>query len=509
MTAREVDVLIVGAGLSGIGAACHLTMRRPGTTYAILEARHTFGGTWDLFRYPGIRSDSDLHTFGFEFRPWRREHSLAGAQEILDYLHDTAAEYGVLDKISYRSKVVRADWSSRTARWTVDVVRTDPQTGAEEHETWTARWVFAGTGYYRYDRGFTPELPGISEFRGTVVHPQLWPEDLDYQGKRVVVIGSGATAVTLIPAMAPTAAHVTMLQRSPSYVMPQPNVDPLGRAARRVLGDERGYRFTRRKNIYQQQLFYKAAQRWPRQVRAMIRSLNVKFLPEDFPVDVHFKPRYDPWDQRLCVVPDADLFHAISEGKASVVTDTIAGFTADGVRLGSGEVLPCDVLVTATGLDLLVFGGIEGYVDGEKVDPPQHLAYKGAMLSDVPNFVFAIGYTNSSWTLKVDLVCRFLCRVLDEADRQGADTVVPVLGTSDVETRPLLDFAAGYVQRAVHLMPRTGPAQPWRLPQDYFEDSRVLGRGRVDDGTLAFSSSARRAAAAPAGRPAKPVTPTG
>ncbi len=479
-------MLVVGAGLSGIGAAAHLTMRRPGTTYAVLEARDTLGGTWDLFRYPGIRSDSDLHTFGYSFRPWRKENSLAGAAEILEYLRETAQEYGVLDRIHYGQRVIRADWSTVDARWTVTAVRTDATTGAREEVTWTARWLFAATGYYRYDRGHSPELPGLDAFGGTVVHPQQWPEDLDTSGKRVVVLGSGATAVTLVPALAATAAHVTMLQRSPTYVLPQPNVDPVAQLLRRVLGERRGARATRAKNIVQTQLFYKAARRFPAGVRRLVRSLNVRSLPDGYPVDVHFNPRYDPWDQRLCVVPDADLFRAIGRGSASVVTDTVTGFTADGVRLAGGDTLPADVLVTATGLELLVFGGIEATVDGRPVDPPQHLAYKGAMLSDVPNFVFAIGYTNASWTLKVDLVCRWMCRVLDEADRRGADVVVPVLGDPDVPTRPLLDFAAGYVQRSVAVLPRTGPAQPWRLPQSWFEDARVLGRARVDDRVLAF-----------------------
>ena len=487
MAAEHVDVLIVGAGLSGIGTAAHLARAVPDASVMILESRGVSGGTWDLFRYPGIRTDSDAHTYGYSFKPWKRDTTLAPAADILDYIRDTAREYSLDSKIRYDHRVSSASWSSDDARWTVRAVRTDETTGAEEPVTLTAGWLFGATGYFRYDRGYTPDFAGVDDFAGQIVHPQDWPVDLDYEGKQVVVIGSGATAVTLIPAMADSVAHITMLQRSPTYVMPLPSEDRVGGLLRRVLDDDRAYALTRRKNIAQSGAVYKLFQRFPQQARGLLRKAAVSQLPEGYDVDAHFSPSYDPWDQRLCVAPDGDLFRSISEGKASVVTDTIDRFVPEGVRLASGRVLPADVIVTATGLDLMVFGGIELDVDGAPVDVTQCLAYKGAMVSNVPNFAFAIGYTNASWTLKVDLVAEFLGRVLLEMRRRGADTVTPVLADPNVPTRPLLDFGAGYVQRALDRLPRAGMSEPWGLPMDYRDDVRMLRKDPLLDGALRFT----------------------
>ena len=485
---EHVDVLIVGAGISGIGAAYYLQTRQPGKSYTILEARDATGGTWDLFRYPGIRSDSDLHTFGYEFKPWEDEDAIASADKILAYLRETISENGIEANIRFHHKVLGAAWSSDDARWRVDVERVD--TG--ERLTITANWLFCAGGYYRYDEGFTPHFEGTERFRGQIVHPQQWPEDLDYRGKKVVVIGSGATAVTLIPAMADDAAHVTMLQRSPTYIMPVPSKDAIANALQKVLGKERGYAITRRKNIAQQRTIYRLCQRYPRAARRLIRYINAKQLPDGYPVDKHFKPSYDPWDQRLCAVPNADLFKAIRNGKASVVTDRIITFTERGILLESGDELEADIIVTATGLKLQALGGMNLTVDGEPVNLPDTVAFKGIMLSGVPNFAFAVGYTNSSWTLKVGLVCEHFCRLLAHMDAHGYDICVPELSDPDMPTRPLLDFSAGYVQRAVHEWPRQGADGPWQVVMDYQRDVEVLRNGPVTDANLRFRTSARQ-----------------
>jgi monooxygenase len=482
-SAEHVDVLIVGAGLSGIGAAWHLQDKQPGRSYAILEAREASGGTWDLFRYPGIRSDSDLHTFAYAFRPWTGEKAIADGPDILRYLRETASEAGIDRHIRYGHRVVRASWSTPDARWTVEAERAD--TG--ETVRMTAGWLFCASGYYRYDEGYTPQLDGIEAFGGQVVHPQHWPEDLDVAGKRVVVIGSGATAVTLVPALAREGAHATMLQRSPSYVLSLPQRDPIADRLRRWFGDVRGHELTRRKNIRRQLLLYAFCQRFPRLARRAIRAFTAKQLPEGVDVDTHFDPAYDPWDQRLCAVPDGDLFRSLRAGEAEIVTDRIAGFGERSIRLASGRELEADVLVTATGLQLLVFGGVQAEVDGTPVDVPETLAYRGMMLSGVPNFAFAIGYTNSSWTLKVDLVCEHLCRLLAHMEANGYDQVVPVNDDPHMHTRPLLDFAAGYVQRSIGDLPRQGARAPWQLSMNYYEDVRHLREGPVEDEVLRFS----------------------
>ncbi|MHA7649179.1 flavin-containing monooxygenase [Mycobacterium sp. ML4] len=481
-----VDVLVIGAGISGIGAAYYLQREHPNRSYTILEARAATGGTWDLFRYPGIRSDSDLHTFGYEFKPWRDEDAIATADKILAYLRETATENGIDRNIRFHHKVLGAAWSSADARWVVDVERTD--TG--ERFQLSANWLFCAGGYYRYDVGYTPHFEGRERFTGQVVHPQHWPEDLDYSGKKVVIIGSGATAVTLLPAMAERAGHVTMLQRSPTYIMPVPSKDGFANAAQKLLGGKLGYALARRKNIIRQRAVYEFCQRYPALARKAIRYLNAKQLPEGYPVDEHFSPTYNPWDQRLCAVPDSDLFAAIKNGSASVVTDRITTFTENGILLESGRELDADIIVTATGLNLQAFGGISLTVDGEPVNMPEHVAYKGMMLSDVPNFAYAIGYTNSSWTLKVGLLCEHLCRLLTYMDAHGYDTARPVLDDPDMPTRPLLDFGAGYVQRAVDQLPRQGSGQPWLTSMSYYTDVKLLRNEDVVDPALKLTSSA-------------------
>ncbi len=485
---EHVDVLIVGAGLSGIGAAYHLQETLPGKSFTILEGRSAIGGTWDLFRYPGIRSDSDLHTYGYAFKPWTNEKSIADGDAILDYIQDTAKENGIDSHIRFAHHVNRVEWSSGDAQWTVHAQRTD--TGEEVRLT--CSWLVCASGYYRYDAGYTPEFPGADRFEGTIVHPQHWPEDLDYTGKRVVVIGSGATAVTLVPAMAGRAKHVTMLQRSPTYVVSLPEKDWVANLLKRFLPAERAYDITRRKNIWLQRTVYNLSQRRPWIIKGLLRRGLEKRLPEGYDIDRHFTPAYNPWDQRLCAVPDGDLFEAISLGTASVLTDKIEEFTSKGIRLASGTELEADIIITATGLDLMALGGVEVVIDGAAVSLPDKLVYKSAMLSDIPNLVFVFGYTNSSWTLKLDLVCDYVCRLIAHMDRFGFDTCVPVNPDPGMETRPFLDFGAGYVQRAVSRFPRQGTTGPWQVRMSYAADQKLLRDGTVNDGILRFSRAAEQ-----------------
>ena len=487
---EHVDVLIVGAGISGIGAAYYLQTEQPDKTYAILEARGATGGTWDLFRYPGIRSDSDLHTFGYEFKPWEDDKAIAGAPAILAYLRETAAENGLDDKIRLHHKVLSAAWSTEDARWLVETERTD--TG--ERRTMSCGWLFCAGGYYRYDQGFAPEFEGRERFGGQIVHPQHWPEDLDYSGKRVVVIGSGATAVTLIPAMAGTAAHVTMLQRSPSYVMPLPSEDAIANGLRRLLGAKLAYAITRRKNVVQQRAIYRLCRRYPHTAKRVIRYLNARLLPKDYPLDEHFRPAYNPWDQRLCIVPDGDLFKAISSGDASVVTDRIETFTERGIKLESGRELEADIIVTATGLNLQAFGGMTLTVDGVEVNVPDRVTFKGLMLDGVPNFAFTFGYTNSSWTLKVGLVGDHFTRLLAHMDANGHTICCPQIGDPRMATRPLLGLGSGYVQRSIDQFPRQGDDGPWRMTMDYNADAKMLRDGPVEDENLRFTTAGSPAA---------------
>ncbi|MEQ3549404.1 NAD(P)/FAD-dependent oxidoreductase [Pseudonocardia nematodicida] len=465
------DVIIVGAGLSGIGAACRLQQELPGADYAVLEARADLGGTWDLFRYPGIRSDSDMFTLSYPFRPWRGKRSIADGADIHRYLADTAYEHGVRERIRFGTAVVGASWDSATGRWTVDTETADgPQ-------RWTCRFLFLCSGYYDYDAGYQPEFAGRDDFAGAWVHPQDWPADLDIDGKRVVVIGSGATAVTLVPALAERAAHVTMLQRSPSYLTVLPGRDPLADRLRRVLPARLAHTLLRLQYAALSQGFYQLARRRPERVKAMLRRLAVRAVGGDESyVDTHFTPSYEPWDQRLCVVPEGDFFTAIRRGDASVVTDRIERITPSGVRLASGAQLDADVIVSATGLTLKPLGGLRLEVDGEQVDVGKTVTYRGLMLSGVPNLAFTVGYVNASWTLRADLVARYVPRLLGLMDRERYAIATPAPTASP--DRPLLDLTSGYVQRSAHLFPRQGRSDPWRLHQNFFLDA--LGLGRAD-----------------------------
>ncbi len=465
-----VDVLVVGAGLSGIAAGHHLREKCPHKTFAILEARDAIGGTWDLFRYPGIRSDSDMYTLGFPFRPWRGEKAIADGASILSYIRETAREEGIDRKIRFRHRVVAASWSSDTARWTVDVKRED--TG--EVVRFSCAFLLMCSGYYDYDRGHMPEFPGIEKFGGRVVHPQKWTDDIDYLGKRVVVIGSGATAVTLVPELAKRAAHVTMLQRSPTYILSLPERDRIAQ----MIGPEAA----RWKNVVLSMAMYNFCRRFPDRATKLLLSGVKKELGREYDVATHFTPTYKPWDQRLCLVPNADLFRAIKKGKASVVTDRIATFDETGIVLASGEHLDADLVVTATGLKLRLLGGVSLEVDGKHVDPGKTLNYKGTMLSDVPNLALALGYTNASWTLKADLVCSFVCRLLNEMDRDGRRIVVPRRTDPTLQEEPIINFSSGYIQRSVAELPKQGSRAPWRLRQNYFLDLMDLRFGKtVDD----------------------------
>lgn len=488
---EELDIVIIGAGISGIGAATHFTRELAGKSIAVLEARENVGGTWDLFRYPGIRSDSDLHTFGYEFKPWRHENAIADAHLIRDYLEETVDENGLRGLIRFGHRVVQAEWSSEDSTWTLTVDATDA-TGLTTTKTIRTGWVFAATGYYRYDEGFSPEFAGRDEFGGVVVHPQHWPEDLDYSDKLVVIIGSGATAVTMVPAMlggSGAAAHVTMLQRTPTYILSMPRVDNVALALTKVLGEERGYAATRFKNIWLERGAVKALRAFPKAGRRYIRHENKKRLPKGFDVDKHFNPPYDPWDQRLCLAPDGDFFDVIREGRASVVTDRILRFSERGIVLESGEELEADIIVTATGLNMQLFDGMPIVVDGEKIDIAQTVAYRGMLLSGIPNWAMAIGYTTSSWTLKISLMCRYFVDLVKHMD---AHRYVEALAVADpaMERRPVMDLQSGYAKRGAPFVPKQGPAAPWRTAMSYQEDAKAL-RGPVFDEHLKFRTGRR------------------
>jgi len=476
-----VDVLIIGAGISGIGAGYHLQKHCPELSYTIAEARADLGGTWDLFRYPGIRSDSDLFTFGYDFKHWKHKNAIADGASIKNYIAETAGEHGIDKRIRFRHRVVDVDWHSDRQRWRVTLRREDTgdTLGIE------AKWIFAAAGYYRYDQGYAPRFPGQEQFNGQIVHPQHWPDDLDYAGKRVVVIGSGATAITLIPAMARLASHITMLQRTPSYVMPIPFHDPIAKRLRPWLGERWTFSLARRFNIAKQRWIYAFCRRFPDRARRLIRHFNVKMLPPDYPVDVHFNPPYNPWEQRLCAVPGGDLFKAISSGKASVATDQIETFTATGIRLRSGEHLDADLIVTATGLNLQPLGGIRPKIDGVPVSLSECVTFKGMLLSGVPNFAIAVGYTTSSWTLKIGLLCEHFTRLLNYMGKHGYAVCTPI-AESSMKTEPLLNFGAGYIQRSMDQLPRQGSGFPWSMSWNYAEDVRIFRRGRVDDPALHF-----------------------
>jgi len=479
------DVIIVGAGLSGVGAAVHLHEKCPNKSYLILEGRPSMGGTWDLFRYPGIRSDSDMHTLGYRFKPWQQAKAIADGPAILAYIKETAAEYDVDRHIRYEHQATRAAWSSEDAIWTVDVLRKD--TG--ETVRFACRLLFMCAGYYSYRQGYTPEFASREAFRGAIVHPQQWPEDLDYKGKRVVVIGSGATAMTLIPAMAKDVAHIVMLQRSPTYVVSRPARDVVANALRAVLPAKWAYAITRWKNVTLQQLLYRRTRTHPEQVKAKLLDMVREELGPDYDVATHFTPTYNPWDQRLCLVPDSDLFDAIRSGKASVVTDKIDHFTATGIALASGKHLDADIIVTATGLNLVVLGEMQFSVDGAPVDFAQTWTYKGMMYSDVPNLVSTFGYINASWTLRADLTAEYVCRLLNHMEARGVRQVTPRLRASDrdMPARPWLDqFSSGYVQRVMHRFPKQGDREPWINPQNYARDKKMIRFAPLEDGALIF-----------------------
>ena len=483
MPNEHFDVLVVGAGLSGIGAGYHLQTECPNRTYAIFEGRDTLGGTWDLFRYPGIRSDSDMYTLGYSFRPWEEAKAIADGPSILNYVRQTAKDNGIDKKIRFQHRVKRASWSSEDSRWTVEAERGP----SNETIRVTCNFLFMCSGYYNYEAGYTPEFAGRERFQGRIVHPQKWSEDIDYAGKRVVVIGSGATAVTLVPAMAEKAAHVVMLQRSPSYVLSLPGEDILANALRRYLPSTVAYGITRWKNVLLTMAFYQVSRRWPDFMRGLIRKGTIAALGENYDVDTHFKPKYNPWDQRMCLVPDADLFRALKKGTASVVTDEIETFTEKGLKLKSGAELEADLVVTATGLDLLAYGGMKLVVDGEEIELNKKIGYKGMMLSGVPNFASALGYTNASWTLKCDLTCEYVCRLLNHMEKHGYQVCTPRQNDPSVEAAPWIDFTSGYVQRAIDTFPKQGSRRPWKLYQNYALDIVSLRFGRIDDGVMQYS----------------------
>ncbi|HEY1629958.1 MAG TPA: NAD(P)/FAD-dependent oxidoreductase [Rhizomicrobium sp.] len=489
---EHFDVIVVGAGLSGIGAAYHLQRDCPGKSYAILEGRDAIGGTWDLFRYPGIRSDSDMYTLGYSFKPWREAKAIADGPSIRKYVRDTAAENHIESKIRFRHMVKRADWSSAGACWTVEAEKAD----TKEIVRFTCSFLFMCSGYYAYSGGYDPQFEGRADFAGKIVHPQKWPEDLDYSGKNVVVIGSGATAVTLVPEMAKTAAHVTMLQRSPTYVVSRPAEDAWANRLRERLPAKLAYALVRWRNVLFGMYFFNMARKKPERVKKYLIDMVQKELGPDYDVNTHFTPRYNPWDQRLCLVPDSDLFQSLKSGKSSVVTDTIERFTHDGIKLTSGKELPADVIVTATGLKLELLGGLQVSVDGEAKNLSKSMSYKGMMYSDVPNLASSFGYTNASWTLKCDLTCEYVCRLINYMDARGLGAATPRRDAS-IEEAPWLDFSSGYVQRALEVLPRQGTTKPWKLYQNYALDLVTLRYGKVDDGTLAFEKRPAKAASDP------------
>ncbi len=468
------DVVVVGAGLSGVGAACRLQTECPELSYAVLEARDDLGGTWDLFRYPGVRSDSDMFTLGYAFKPWRDARSIADGPSILAYIHETAEEFGIGRHLRLRTRVVSADWSGAEQRWTLGL-EVRGEDGAVHRRTMTCSFLYSCAGYYDYDRGHDPALPGLEDFRGRVVHPQFWPEDLDWAGRRVLVVGSGATAVTLVPAMAAEAASVTMLQRSPTWISAVPGRDRRADALRRVLPAGPAHRIIRAKNILFSTAVYQFCRRRPAAARRFFTSRAARALGSEELVAEHFTPSYDPWDQRLCAVPNADLFKALRTGRAEVVTDTVDTFVPEGVRLSSGRVLDADLVVTATGLRLIPFGGIALTVDGTPVELSERFVWNGAMLTGVPNFALCIGYTNASWTLRADLTHRLVCKVLRHLRRHDAGAVVP-RARRDMAEHPLLDLSSGYVRRAIGAFPRQGDRHPWRVRQNYLLDSATTLR---------------------------------
>lgn len=490
---EHIDVLIVGAGISGVGAGYHLKANSPGKSFAILEGRETMGGTWDLFKYPGIRSDSDMYTLGYSFRPWTDPKAIADGPSILKYVKDTAREHGIDKHIRFSHKVISADWSTPDALWHIKAERGP----LKEPVNFTANFLFMCGGYYNYDEAFTPEFDGREDFKGEVIHPQFWPEDMDYSGKKVVVIGSGATAMTLVPSMTDKAAHVTMLQRTPTYVVSRPGTDAFANFMRKYLPSKLAYGITRWKNVLMGMYFYRMCMKQPAKVKDYLLGM-VREEMGDEEVKKHFTPTYNPWDQRVCLVPDSDLYGALKSGKASVVTDHIDRFTENGIKLKSGETLDADIIVTATGLKLQVWNGLDVSVDGKLMTASDTMAYKGFMYSGIPNMASSFGYTNASWTLKCDLTCEYVCRLLNHMDAKGLDQATPSFTEGDVEVEPWLDLKSGYVQRAMESFPKQGSKTPWKLHQNYAKDLVMLRFGSLHDDGMVFSKKpAAKAAAAP------------
>lgn len=473
------DVIIIGAGLSGIGAACHLSRHCPQKNYLILEGRDAIGGTWDLFRYPGIRSDSDMFTLGYNFKPWTDPKAIADGDSILNYIKEAAQEHKVEQYIRYQHKVSSVAWDSQRAQWTIQT-----QVNGES-KTYSCNFLFSCTGYYNYDKGYSPAFKDSKKFKGDIIHPQHWPEDLDYSGKKVVIIGSGATAITLLPSMAEQCDHITMLQRSPSYVLPVPQKDPMQDQLRKYLPEKAVYHTLRARNIALSMGVYQYARRFPEKMKAFIRSHNEYRLPEGYDMK-HFTPKYDPWDERLCAAPDADFFKAIKSGKASVVTDQIERFTKEGIQLASGEHLDADIIITATGLNLQLMGGVDVSVDGKAITMKEHMCYRGVLIENLPNLAMVFGYTNASWTLKADLVSEYVCKLINYMDKKGLSQVQAQNTDESVHQEPFMDLQSGYIQRAAGHVPQQGNKLPWKLYQNYALDFAMLKFGRVNDGALQF-----------------------
>ena len=491
MPIEHVDVIVVGAGLTGVSAAYHLQTMSPDRSYVILEGREALGGTWDLFRYPGVRSDSDMHTLGYSFKPWTEAKSIADGPSILQYVRETTTQFGIEKHIRFKHLVTKAEWSSDDARWTVTATRRD----TNETVQMSCNFLFMCSGYYSYKSGYTPDFVGIDRFKGRIVHPQEWPEDLDYAGKRIIVIGSGATAMTLVPAMAQTAAHITLLQRSPTYVVSRPDSDPFANRLRKFLPSKMAYSITRLKNTTMQQIVYKRTRTKPEEVKQLLLGGVRAELGPDYDVAKHFTPKYNPWDQRLCLVPNGDLFKSIRSGKANVVTDTISGFTETGITLASGETLEADIIVTATGLNLVTLGEMDFVVDGKPVDFAKTWSYKGFGYSGVPNMGSVFGYINASWTLRADLICTYVCRLLNHMKETGTEICVPELRESDKDMpeRPWIgSFTSGYMERSMHKFPRQSDREPWINPQNFKRDKKMFRKSPIEDGAMRFTKSRAR-----------------
>lgn len=479
---EHLDVIIIGAGISGIGAGCHLTMTSPDQTFAVLEGRENLGGTWDLFKYPGIRSDSDMYTFGYAFRPWTEGRDIASADSILKYLKETAETYGVDKKIRYGHKVGKANWNSTENKWIVDILPADGRKGFQM----SCNFLQTCMGYYNYEHGYLPKFKGYNTYKGTLVHPQAWPEDLNYTDKKVLVIGSGATAITLVPSMTDKAAHVTMLQRSPTYVFTRPAEDKIAKFLKRIFPMRLAYRLVRAKNVLLNIYMFNKARRHPDKVREFLRDMTKDELGDSVDVDVHFNPSYDPWDQRLCLIPDSDLFNVLKDGSASIITDHIETFTKTGVTLKSGEKIEADIIIPATGLDVQFFGGIDLCVDGKKIEPGDLVNYKGMMFSGIPNLAAVFGYTNASWTLKADLTSGYVARLVNYMKKHNYNVVTPVLDGTPMQTEPIVGLQSGYLLRKIDALPKQGDRLPWRNPENYLKDYKRIRWGKIDDGVLSF-----------------------